>query len=74
AHQEYTSAITSLESARIEAQRQQVYLVPIVQPHEAETARFPQRLENVGLVFLASLLVFLIGRLIITGIQDHLMN
>src|SRR5690606_41500592 len=26
AHQEYTSAITSLESARIEAQRQQVYL------------------------------------------------
>ena len=74
AHQEYTSAITSLESARIEAQRQQVYLVPIVQPHQAETARFPQRLENVGLVFLASLLVFLIGRLIITGIQDHLMN
>lgn len=74
AHQEYTSAITSLESARIEAQRQQVYLVPIVQPHQAETARFPQRLQNIGLVFLASMLVFLIGRLIITGIQDHLMN
>ncbi|HLS69163.1 MAG TPA: hypothetical protein VK035_07460 [Kiloniellales bacterium] len=74
AHQEYTSAITSLESARIEAQRQQVYLVPIVQPHEAEAARFPRRLENVGLVLLASMLVFLVGRLIITGIQDHLMN
>lgn len=74
AHQEYTSAITSLESARIEAQRQQVYLVPIVQPHEAEAALYPRRLENIALVFLASVLVFLVGRLIITGIHDHLMN
>lgn len=74
AHQEYTSAIASLESARVEAQRQQVYLVPIVEPHEAEIALYPRRAENIGLVFLASLLIFLIGRLIVTGIQDHLMN
>jgi len=74
AHQEYISAITSLEGARIEAQRQQTYLVTIVAPHEAEVALYPKRLENVGLVLLASLLTFLIGRLIVTGIQDHLMN
>jgi len=74
AHQDYTSAISSLEGARVEAQRQQTYLVTIVAPHEAEVALFPKRLENIGLIFLASLLAFLIGRLIVTGIQDHLMN
>lgn len=74
AHQEYVSAIASLEGARIEAQRQQVYLVSIVAPHDAEEALFPRRAENIGLVLLASLLIFLIGRLIVTGIQDHLMN
>lgn len=74
AYQDYTSAITSLEGARIEAQRQQTYLVTIVAPHEAEVALYPKRLENIGLILLASLLTFLIGRLIVTGIQDHLMN
>ncbi|MDF2095192.1 hypothetical protein [Aquibaculum arenosum] len=74
AHQDYTSAIASLESARVEAQRQQVYLVPIVEPHQAEAAKFPRREENMALIFVASLLIFLIGRLIVTGINDHLMN
>jgi capsular polysaccharide transport system permease protein len=74
ASEAYTSALASLESARIEAQRQQNYLVPVVAPHVPEEAKYPERAKNVLLVFLGALLLFAVGRLIVAGVRDHLMT
>lgn len=70
----YTSALNSMEAARMEATRQKSYVVPIVQPNMAESAEYPRRLRSIFLVFLSSLMIFGVGRLIVAGIRDHVMH
>jgi len=74
AQQAYASALVSLENARLEAQRQKSYVVPIVRPHMPQDATYPQRGRNILLAFIASLLTFGIVRLIIAGVRDHVMH
>ncbi|MDD9899942.1 MAG: hypothetical protein OXT65_03080 [Alphaproteobacteria bacterium] len=74
ATQAYTAALTSLESARLEAQRQKSYVVPVVEPIAAETAEYPKRGQSVFLTFILSFLIFGIGRLILAGLKDHVVN
>ena len=70
----YTSAITSLESARIEAQRQRSYVVPVVFPHAPEEAEYPRKLRGIFFVLIGSLIVYGIGRLLIFGVRDHVLH
>ncbi len=70
----YTSALTSLENARIEAQRQRSYVVPVVSPHAPEEAEYPRKLRGIFFVMIGSLIVYGIGRLLISGVRDHVMH
>lgn len=66
------SALTSLEQARIEAQRQQIYLVRVVEPQLAEEALYPRRWLIVLGTAAGSLLLYGIGVLVVAGIRDHI--
>lgn len=66
------SALTSLEQARIEAQRQQLYLVRVVEPQLAEEALYPRRWLIVLGTAAGSVLLYGIGVLVIAGIRDHI--
>ena len=72
AEQRYASALTSLEVARAEAQRQQRYLIPFVTPQLPDEPLEPERLWNVFTIFVGSLLVFGIGSLILAAINEHI--
>jgi capsular polysaccharide transport system permease protein len=72
AEQLYASALTSLEVARTEAQRKQRYLIPFVAPELPDEALEPERLWNVLTVFFGACLVYAIGGLVWSAINDHL--
>jgi capsular polysaccharide transport system permease protein len=68
----YLSSLASLESARIEAVRKNLYLETFVRPHVPEVAKYPTSLLNVVLVFVVSLLVWAIGGLFVSAIREHI--
>jgi len=65
------SAVASLELARNEARRQQLYLERVVEPHPADYSAEPRRIRSVFLTLMASLLVFFIGWLMAAGVREH---
>ncbi len=69
----YSAALTSMQAAVAQAQRQQLYVVPVVAPTELDQAQLPDRWENLFFVFLVVVLVFTVGRLLILGIRDHIL-
>jgi capsular polysaccharide transport system permease protein len=71
AKQRYVSALSSLEAARAEAQRQQRYLIAFVSPQLADEAMEPRRLWMVATVFACALLVYAIGGLLWSAVKDH---
>lgn len=68
----YSSALTSLENARVEADRQQRYLAVYSSARLAEYPLFPRRILNIFLVALSALSLWGIGTLIIYSVRDHL--
>ncbi len=66
-----TSAVASLELARNEVRRQQLYLERVVEPHAADYASEPRRLKNIFVSLAASVLVFFIIWLFTAGIKEH---
>lgn len=72
AEQLYASALSSLEVARTEAQRKQRYLIPFVAPELPDEALEPERIWNVFTVFFGACLVYAIGGLVWSAINDHL--
>lgn len=71
ATQAYTSSLASLESARLEAIRQNLYLETFVRPHAPQVAQYPASLLNTLLVFFVALLVWAIGGLFVSAIREH---
>lgn len=71
ADRQLASATASLETARIEAQRQQVYIARVVEPNLAVHPLFPRKLISVGSVFLGLLVAFGIGWLLVASMRDH---
>jgi capsular polysaccharide transport system permease protein len=67
----YTSALTALENARLQAMRQQLFVVDVVRANLPERALFPRRTMMVATVFLALLLTYSIGWLIVAGMKEH---
>lgn len=66
------SALASLEQARNEAQRKQLYLERIVQPSKPDMAMEPRRLRGVIAAFLLSLIAYGILTILLAGIREHL--
>jgi capsular polysaccharide transport system permease protein len=71
AEQDYTSALASLETARISASQQHYYLVRIVEPNKAEQSEYPRRLVIIITVFFGLWLIYGILNLIVSGIREH---
>ncbi len=71
AEKAYTSALASLEAARIEAARKHRYLATIITPINPDEAVEPKRLKSVITVLIASLMSWAIGLLGLGIIREH---
>ena len=71
ADRQLVSATTSLESARLQAERQQVYLDMIVQPNTPDYPAYPKRVASIAIVFLSALGLYVMGALLISGAREH---
>lgn len=64
-------ASASLLTAQQSARRQQLYLDRIVEPNLSDDATQPRRLRSILVVFLSSLMVYLLGRMLWAGLREH---
>ncbi|MBV7387556.1 capsule biosynthesis protein [Pasteurellaceae bacterium TAE3-ERU1] len=71
AQQQLTSALTSLQSAKNEAERQQLYLEVISQPSKPDLALLPQRLYNILSTLIIGLILYGVLSLLIASIREH---
>ncbi|MBP0466861.1 capsule biosynthesis protein [Roseomonas sp. PWR1] len=71
ADRQLASATASLEGARMEAQRQQMYLARVVEPNLAVHPLYPRKLISVGSIFLGLSVAFGIGWLLVAGMREH---
>jgi len=67
----YTTALASLESVRSEAYRKLKHLLIVQRPSLAEDSKYPRRLYNILTWFVALLLVYLIGKLLLAIVKEH---
>jgi capsular polysaccharide transport system permease protein len=67
----YEAAAAALELARTETLKQQLFVARVVEPNLPVKALFPERLKSIATVFLASLLIYGIGWLILAGVREH---
>lgn len=65
------SATASLENARLEAQRQQLYLERIVEPNRPDYAMYPKKLYALSLLLLILLAVYGTARLLLLHLYEH---
>lgn len=71
AEKQLASAFTSLEAARLEAQRQQLYLETIAQPNVADYPLYPKRFIAFATVLVSCLLAYGIAWLLIASVREH---
>lgn len=71
AGREVAAARSSLDDARIEARRQQLYLEQVVTPNLPDKATEPKRLLAILSVLLSTLLAYGVGWLIWAGVREH---
>lgn len=71
AEQQLAAAMTSLESAKAEADRQQLYLEVISQPSLPDLAHEPKRLYNIVATLIIGLMVYGILSLLTASIREH---
>jgi capsular polysaccharide transport system permease protein len=71
ADRQLASATTSLETARMDAQRQQVFVARVVEPNLAVYPLYPRKLIGVGSVFLGLAVAYGIAWLLIASMRDH---
>lgn len=72
AEQAYASSLSSLENARIEADRQQRYLAVFSTPALPEEAILPRRLINIVMLIVTCFCVWGISTLLVYSVRDHL--
>ena len=65
------SALSTLEQARSDAQRKQLYLERIVQPSRPDAPMEPRRVRNILVTLVVSLIVWGILSLLAAGIKEH---
>jgi capsular polysaccharide transport system permease protein len=65
------SAFTSLEAARLEAQRQQLYLEPIAQPNFPDYPLYPRRIASFTMVLVSCLVAYGVVWLLVVSAREH---
>jgi capsular polysaccharide transport system permease protein len=71
ANKQLASALTSLEAARNDAQRQQVYLERVAQPNLPDVAQEPRRFRSIAATLIICLAVWGILSMLIAGVREH---
>ena len=71
ARAQLASATASLEKARADAQRQQIFLLRVVEPNLAEWARYPKAALNTAYVFLCLSVAYGLAWLLVAGMREH---
>ncbi len=71
AEKAYVRALTALETARINADRNAKYLAVYIQPVLPQSATEPKRVHMVAMVALIMFLTWMIVGLMFMGIRDH---
>ncbi|SMB89839.1 capsular polysaccharide transport system permease protein [Pasteurella testudinis DSM 23072] len=71
AQQQLTTAITSLQNAKGEADRQQLYLEVINQPSKPDLALEPFRIYNIFATFIIGLILYGILSLLLASVREH---
>ena len=71
ADRQLASALSSLEQARNEAQRQQLYLERIAQPSLPDAAMEPRRLRAILAVFVLGLIAWGVLSMLIASVKEH---
>ncbi len=71
ADRQLASTLMSLEQARNEAQRQQLYLERIAEPNQPDEAMEPRRLRGILAVFVIGLIAWGVLSLLVASIHEH---
>jgi capsular polysaccharide transport system permease protein len=71
AEKELAAAITALEQARVQAQKQQLFLEVIAQPSLPDRAMEPKRLRSVLAVFVVGFLLWGVLSVVVGGVREH---
>lgn len=71
ADKQLASAISSLETARVQSERQQLYLDTIVQPNLADYPAYPRKLASIAVVLASTLGLYLMAYLLVAGAREH---
>ena len=71
AQKELALATQSLEQARTEAQKQQLFIEAVVKPNRPDEALKPKRLRGIFATFLAGVLFWGVFSVILAGIREH---
>ena len=71
ADKQLASALTSLEVARNEAQRQQLYLETIATPNHPDEAILPRRARAILTTFVLGLIAWGIFSMLLAGVREH---
>lgn len=71
AERAYTSALASLEAARMDADRQQRYVSVFVSPRQPEYPLYPQAMRWTAFMFGLCLIVWGLLSIVAAGIRDH---
>ena len=72
AEKAYQHTLEMLDRARMNADRQQIYIAGFVQPSLPEEALYPRRLRSVGIVLFFSCAVWVIGGFTVRTVREHL--
>jgi capsular polysaccharide transport system permease protein len=71
ADRQLASAMASLETARNEARRKQLYLERVVQPNVPDRAVEPRRLRSIATTLVLGVIIWGIAALLLAGIREH---
>lgn len=71
AQKQLLSSMTSLEAARISAERQSRYLVAFIKPTTPEEATWPRRWYSLAVSFAGLVLLYGLGSLIFAAVREH---
>ena len=65
------TSTAALETAKVQADRQQLFLDAVVQPNQPDYAAYPRSIVSTLVVFVSALGLYLMGRLLIAGAREH---
>jgi capsular polysaccharide transport system permease protein len=67
----YDAAASALQRAREQAQKQQLFVVRVVEPNMPVKALYPKRAKIAVTVFISLALAYALGWLIVAGVREH---